>query len=110
MAPIVAVIVAEPTPELVASPFDPVLLLMTATSADELVHVTLVVMFFVLPSVYVPVAANCCEVPNAMAGFKGASVILTSVAGETESEAVPEMFPNVAVTVTEPTATLVASP
>jgi hypothetical protein len=49
--PIVAVIVAEPTPELTADPCDPVLLLITATVADELVQVTFVVMSFVLWSV-----------------------------------------------------------
>ena len=38
--PIVAVIVAEPTPELTADPCDPVLLLITATVADELVQVS----------------------------------------------------------------------
>ena len=46
--PIAAVMVVEPIPELVARPCDPVLLLMTATVADELVQVTFVVMFFVL--------------------------------------------------------------
>lgn len=49
--PMVAVIVVEPTPELVASPCEPVLLLMTATVADELVHVALVVRSFVVRSV-----------------------------------------------------------
>jgi hypothetical protein len=48
--PRVAVMVAEPSPELTANPCDPVLLLMTATVAKELVHVTFVVMSFVLSS------------------------------------------------------------
>ena len=49
--PIVAVTVTEPSPELVASPLEPVLLLMIATRAFEVPHVTLVVMSFVLKSV-----------------------------------------------------------
>jgi hypothetical protein len=46
--PIAAVMVAEPMPELVARPCEPVVLLITATVAEELVQVTFVVMFFVL--------------------------------------------------------------
>ena len=42
--PIVAVIVAVPTPELVASPCDPVVLLMTATVMSDVPQVTFVVM------------------------------------------------------------------
>jgi hypothetical protein len=49
--PIVAVIVAAPTPELVASPCDPGLLLMIATVARELLQVTFVVMSLLLSSV-----------------------------------------------------------
>ena len=58
-APRVAVIVADPTPELVARPCDPEALLTTATLADDEDHVTFVVIVFVLLSVYVPVAVNC---------------------------------------------------
>jgi hypothetical protein len=47
----VAVIVATPTPELVASPFEPVVLLTTATVASDVDHVTVVVMSFVVWSV-----------------------------------------------------------
>jgi hypothetical protein len=49
--PIVALIVAVPWPELVASPFEPVVLLTTATRALDVLHVTIVVMSFVLRSV-----------------------------------------------------------
>jgi hypothetical protein len=49
--PIAAVIVTVPVPELVASPWEPVLLLITATVAEELVQVALVVRSFVLWSV-----------------------------------------------------------
>ena len=65
-APMVAVIVTEPVPVLVANPIEPVLLLIVATVAEELVHVTFVVMSLVLLSVYVPVAANCCVCPKAI--------------------------------------------
>ena len=46
--PFAAVIVVKPMPELVARPCEPVLLLITATVADELVQVTFVVMRCVL--------------------------------------------------------------
>jgi hypothetical protein len=47
----VAVMVAVPTPELVARPLDPTLLLTIATVANDVDQVTLVVMSFVLLSV-----------------------------------------------------------
>jgi hypothetical protein len=50
-AGMLAAIVVEPTPELVARPCEPVLLLTTATVADELVHVASLVTSFVLWSV-----------------------------------------------------------
>jgi hypothetical protein len=49
--PEVAVIVVCPVPALVASPFVPAELLMLATAAPLELHVTVVVMFCVLPSV-----------------------------------------------------------
>ena len=58
IVPSVAVRVAEPTPELVATPCDPDVLLTTATVASEVDHATFVVRSFVLLSVYVPVAVN----------------------------------------------------
>jgi hypothetical protein len=54
-----AEIVVVPTPELVAKPLEPVLLLITATVAVEEVHVTDDVRSCVLPLVYEPVAVNC---------------------------------------------------
>ena len=53
-----AVIVAVPTPELIAIPWEPVELPMIATVAGDALHVTTVVMSGVVPSVYVPVALN----------------------------------------------------
>ena len=51
VGPIVAVIVVEPTPELVARPCEPVLLLTTATVAEELDQFAFVVTSLVLWSV-----------------------------------------------------------
>ena len=59
--PKVAVIVALPVPTPVAKP---VLLTLATAGADEL-HVTELVRFCVLPSVYVPAAVNCCVLPRA---------------------------------------------
>jgi hypothetical protein len=57
--PDVAVIVDVPAPTLVASPWLPAALLIVATFGVPEVQVTEVVMFWVLPSEYVPVAVNC---------------------------------------------------
>ena len=51
MPPEVAAIVAVPIPELVASPFEPAVLLTIATVASEVDHVTVVVMSFCAVSV-----------------------------------------------------------
>jgi len=59
MLPDVAVIVVEPAATGVASPFEPVALLMDATDVDDELQVTVVVRFCVEPLEYVPVAVNC---------------------------------------------------
>ena len=51
VGPMAAMIVVEPTPELVARPCEPVLLLTTATVAEELDQFAFVVTSFVLWSV-----------------------------------------------------------
>ena len=51
---------------------------------DEL-HVTMFVRFWVLLSVYVPVAANCCVLPIGTEAFAGVMAIETSVAAATVS-------------------------
>ena len=53
-----AEIVVVPDPTLLAKPLDPAVLLIDATVPAEDAHVTLEVMFEVLPSVRVPVAVN----------------------------------------------------
>ena len=60
IGPKVAVMVALPVPTPVAKP---VLLTLATAGADEL-HVTELVRFCVLPSVYVPAAVNCCDLPR----------------------------------------------
>lgn len=74
--PEVAVMVAEPTFAAVATPLEPML---TELLADEF-QVTLLVRFCVLPSLYVPVAVNCCVVPLAREGFAGVTAIDTRFA------------------------------
>ena len=59
MAPEAAVMVAIPAPALVATPWLPGALLMAATVEADDDHTTVAVRACVLPSVNVPVAANC---------------------------------------------------
>ena len=54
-----AMIFVDPVPIVVASPCDPVALLMVATVAVAELQCTVLVMSCVLPSVNVPVAWNC---------------------------------------------------
>jgi hypothetical protein len=53
---------------------------------------------------------NGCAVPSGIVAVGGVTAILTNAAGVTFSDAVPGVDPTAAVTVTVPTATLVASP
>jgi len=55
-------------------------------------------------------AVNCRVVPSAMLGVAGVTARDTSVAGVTVRVVDPEMLPDVAVIVVEPTATDVATP
>jgi hypothetical protein len=97
IAPDVAEIVVVPWPALVARPELPTLLLMMATPEFDELHVATEVRFCSLPSVYVPVAVNCCVVPNAMLAACGIMAIDTSAAGFTTSVADalidPELMP-----------------
>ena len=63
-----------------------------------------------LPSVNVPVAVNCCVVPNAMDGPGGFSVMETSAAVLTVRIVEAEIEPDAAETLQLPLATLVAKP
>jgi hypothetical protein len=108
--PEVAVIVAVPCPTLVASPgVTPVVLIVAVVGVSEL-HCTVLVRFCVLPSVYVPVATNCCVVPSAIDGVPGVTTIDTSAAAVTVTVVDPMIEPDVAVMLAVPSPTLVASP
>ncbi len=83
---------------------------MVATEVFEELQVTEVVITWVLPSEYVPVAVNCWVSPAGNVGV-GVTAIETRVAGFTVSTAVLlVMPPEVAVIFELPTLRLVASP
>jgi len=73
--PKVAVMVAVPVDPAVASPFDPFVLLMSATDVADELQVTAVVKSCVRLSSYTPVAVNCCEVVMAILGLEGVKSI-----------------------------------
>src|SRR5271154_2883315 len=61
---------------------------MVAKRLFDEIHVACVVIFFELPSLYFPVATNCCLVPVATVALAGVTVIERRVAAEvTVSEA-----------------------
>jgi hypothetical protein len=105
-----AVMLALPTPAPLATPgAGPPVLIVLTPGVSEL-HSTVLLMFCVLPSVYVPVAVKPCIVPSGMTGTAGVTAIETSTAGLTVTVVEPLIVPNVAVTVVLPKATLLASP
>lgn len=106
MEPEVAVTVAEATAAPVTSP-PPVI---AAVLVLEELQATKLVRLFVLPSVNVPVAVNCCVVPKAIDGLAGVMAIEISAGGFTVSVVDPMMLPKVAVMVVSPVATVFASP
>ena len=62
-----ASIVEVPEPMAVTKP--PAVIVATFSSRDD--HTTDAVRFCVLPSLYFPVAVNCCDVPLRIVGFAG---------------------------------------
>src|SRR5262249_31032945 len=85
-------------------------LTLTAAALEEL-HVAELVRFCVLPSLKVPVAVNCSEVPLAMEAFGPLTVIDCSVAAVTAKAKIFDVIPPcVAVMLLEPTATPVNRP
>ena len=56
-------------------------------------QVTELLTFWVLPSVNVPVAVNCCVTPRAMVGFAGVTAIELNAALLTSSVVVPVIDP-----------------
>jgi hypothetical protein len=106
----VAVMVAVPTPTLLATPCVPAALLMVAVVGLSDVQVTVLIRFCVLPSVKVPVAVNACVVPSAIAGIVGVTAIETRAAALTVSVVDPLIEPEVAVIFAVPWPTLLATP
>ncbi len=89
--PDVAVIVVVPTATDLASPFEPVALLIVATVVFEELQETNDVRFCVKPFENVPVAVNCRVLPRTTLGFTGVTVSEVSTAGVTSSVAVLEV-------------------
>jgi hypothetical protein len=106
MLPEVAEIVVVPAATAVARP----LAAMVAVAVLDDAQVAVEVRFCVEPSVYVPVAVNCCVSPFAMLGFAGVTAMETSAAAFTVSVVLPVMLPEVAEIVVVPAATAVARP
>jgi hypothetical protein len=80
-----------------------------ATAGTAAVQVAVAVTFFVVPSLYLAVAENCCVAPAKMfAGF--GETEMEESTGVTVSVAVPVIPVSDAVTAVEPAATAVARP
>ncbi len=105
MLPDDALIVVVPAANVAAKPE----LFIVATPVFDELQVTAVVMFCVVLSENVPVAANCLVVPLAMLGLDGVTAMDTRVAGVTVSVSDPDMLPDVAVIVVEPAALLIVA-
>lgn len=99
-----------PESALVASPIDPGVLPTAATVGDEEAQVTDVVMFAVDPSVYSPVAMNCCEPPIGMDGLCGLTSMAAKIALVTVRLPDPLTVPKVALMTVLPLPVLVAIP
>jgi hypothetical protein len=102
----VAVIVEVPTPAPLARP-DALIVAVVVVPDDQ---VTVDVRFWVVPSLNVPVAVNCCVVPLVIEGFAGVTAIDCSVAAVTVSNVDPEIDDDVAVIVEVPTPAPLARP
>ena len=79
-------------------------MLTAATAALDVLQTTIAVRFWVEPSVYDPVALNCCFVPFAMLAEAGETAMEVRAAGVTVSGDEPYMPFTVAEIVAEPTA------
>jgi hypothetical protein len=101
-----AVIVVVPAAALFANPFPPI----AATLTFDDIHTASFVRFSVVPSLKLPVTVKRSELPNAMLGLAGVIVSEVSVAGVTESVAVPTCPEKNAVIVAFPAASPVARP
>ena len=104
--PRVALIVDVPELSALARPAE----FMDAIAGALDAHATVAVMFCMLPSLYVPVAENCCVVPATIEAFVGVIAIDCKVAAVTVSTVEPVIDDDVAVIVEVPTPAPVASP
>jgi hypothetical protein len=112
MLPDVALIVVEPTATVVASPLEPVRLLIVAILVFDEFHVTDEVRSCVVVSEKDPIAANCWVFPRTTLGFTGVTEIDDRRAGVTVSVAgeLNVMVEKDAKIVAVPTLTAVANP
>ena len=108
--PIAAVITLLPVVTDVAKPLVPAALLIVVTPIALELHVTKLVITWVLPSLYVPVATICVVIPNGVFGVTGVIAIELNVALDTANISVPDILPNVAVTTVLPEETGVNKP
>ncbi len=106
MAPAFAVIVVLPAPAPFANP-EP---LTPATDGWVEAQVTTLLRSCMLPSLKVPMAANCWVVPAAMLAVAGDMAIETSTGELTVSTAEPWTVPEVAVILADPMPTPAARP
>src|SRR5262249_37801957 len=93
-----AMVMADPTASMVA-----------AAVLEEL-QVTELVMFWVVPSVKAPVAANCCVRPAATEAFAGVTLMDTTAGPDTVRAAERVTEPDDAVMVALPTPIVVTNP
>ena len=106
-----ALIFVVPVANVVAKPLLPAVLLIVAVAGVSELHVTLLVIFWVLLSEYVPVAINCCVLPKASDSLPGVIAIDCNVALDTLSITIGEVIPLIlAVILLAPDATDVATP
>ena len=100
-APEAAVIVAVPDLRAVAAP----LTVIEATVLGDVLHTTVLVMSWVVPSANVPVAVNCWTSPIGTVLFAGVTAMEVRGALLTVRVAEAEMLPEDAVMIEEPAAT-----
>jgi hypothetical protein len=104
--PEAALIVVAPVATLLARPP----LAIVATFGAEEPQLAELVRFCVLPSEYVPVAVNCCCVPNAIEGAAGVTAIDTNTGAVTVNAVEPTILPEIAVIVAAPVVNALAKP
>ena len=104
--PEAAVMVHVPTETAQARP----MLLTVATDVFDDLQVTCVVISWLVPSEYMPVAVNCWGTIMGMIAEDGVTAMEDRVAGITVRSVLPEMLPEMAVMMDVPAATAVARP